>query len=136
MSSTGVLMKNFIFLFLVVALALGVVACGNKNTSSGASTSFSSDPYQVSTVDGLVNVDNYSIIVGNTTYQSSQQSIQVLVNAVRLASQQGIPLNNARQLKAKITGSQQAQQQVGYTQQYPQQGVGNTLNITQAVVYR
>ena len=129
-------MKNFIFLFLVVALALGVVACGNKNTSSGASTSFSSDPYQVSTVDGLVNIDNYSIMVGNTTYQSSQQSIQVLVNAVRLASQQGIPLNNARQLKAKITGSQQAQQQGGYTQQYPQQGVGITLNITQAVVYR
>ena len=131
-------MKNFIFLFLVVALALGVVACGNKNTSSGSSssTSFSSDPYQVSTVDGLVNVDNYSIMVGNTTYQPSQQSIQVLVNAVRLASQQGIPLNDARQLKAKITGSQQAQQQVGYTQQNPQQGVGNTLNITQAVIYR
>ena len=129
-------MKNFIFLFLVVALALGVVACGNKNTSSGASTTFSSDPYQVSTVDGLVNVDNYSIIAGNTTYQPSQQSIQVLVNALRLASQQGIPLiKDTRQLKAKITGSQQAQQQGGYTQQYPQQGVGNTLNITQAVIY-
>ena len=128
-------MKNFTFLFLVVALALGVVACGNKNKSSGSNTTFSSDPYQVSTVDGLVNVDNYSIMAGNTTYQPSQQSIQVLVNAMRLASQQGIPLNNARQLKAKITGSQQAQQQGGYTQQSPQQGVGITLNITQAVIY-
>ena len=132
-------MKNFSFLFLFVVLALGVVACGNKNSSSGSNSnsSISFDPYKASTVDGLLNVDNYSIIVGNVTYQPSQQSIQVLNSAMTLASQQGIPLiNNTRQLKARITGSQQVQQQVGYNQQYPQQGAGNTLNITQAVIYR
>ena len=130
-------MKNFIFLFLVVALALGVVACGNKNTSSGASTTFSSDPYQVSTVDGYLDMNQPVVQVGNITYQVSQNSYTVMNQAFRLAQQQGIQptlVNGSQKYKAKITGSMAAQ--TGY-QQNPQQqqGVGNTLNITQAVIY-
>ena len=124
-------MKNFTFLFLVVALALGVVACGNKNKSSGSSTSFSSDPYQVSTVDGYLDVNQPVVQVGNITYQVSQNSYTVMNQAFRLAQQQGIQ-PTSQKYKAKITGSMAAQ--TGY-QQYPQQGVGNTLNITQAVIY-
>ena len=126
-------MKNFIFLFLVVALALGVVACGNKNTSSGASTTLSSDPFQVSTFDGLLDVNQPVVQVGNTTYQVSQNSYTVMNQAFRLAQQQGIQ-PTSQKYKAKITGSVAAQ--AGY-QQNPQQqqGVGNTLNITQAVIY-
>ena len=130
-------MKNFIFLFLVVALALGVVACGNKNTSSGASTTFSSDPYQVSTVDGYLDMNQPVVQVGNITYQVSQNSYTVMNQAFRLAQQQGIQptlVNGSQKYKAKITGSLASQ--AGY-QQSPQQqqGVGNTLNITQAVIY-
>jgi hypothetical protein len=128
-------MKNLGFLFLVTALALGVVACGNKDKSSGSASSFSSDPYKVSTIDTLVNVDNYAIQVGNTTFQPSQQSMQVLVQAIILASQQNIPLNSSRQLKTRITGSLVTQNQQ-YQQQYPQQSSGNILNVTQAVVIR
>ena len=131
-------MKNFTFLFLVVALALGVVACGNKNKSSGASTTFSSDPYQVSTVDGYLDMNQPVVQVGNITYQVSQNSYTVMDQAFRLAQQQGIQptlVNGSQKYKAKITGSMAAQ--AGY-QQNPQQqqGVGNTLNITQAVIYR
>ncbi len=131
-------MKNFSFLFLVVALALGVVACGNKNSSSGSSSSFSSDPYKVSTVNGYLDVNQPVVQVGNITYQVSQNSYSIMNQAFSLAQQQGIQptmVNGSQKFKAKITGSLATQ--TGY-QQYPQQqqGMGNTLNITQAVIYR
>ena len=131
-------MKNFSFLFLVVVLALGVVACGNKNSSSGSSSSFSSDPYKVSTVNGYLDVNQPVVQVGNITYQVSQNSYGIMNQAFSLAQQQGIQptlVNGSQKFKAKITGSLAGQ--TGY-QQYPQQqqGMGNTLNITQAVIYR
>ena len=129
-------MKNFSFLFLVVVLALGVVACGNKNSSSGSSSSFSSDPYKVSTVNGYLDINQPVVQVGNITYQVSQNSYGVMNQAFSLARQQGIQptmVNGSQKFKARITGSL-----AGQTQQYPQQqqGMGNTLNITQAVIYR
>jgi hypothetical protein len=131
-------MKNFSFLFLVVVLALGVVACGNKNSSSGPSSSFSSDPYKVSTVNGYLDINQPVVQVGNITYQVSQNSYSVMNQAFSLARQQGIQptmVNGSQKFKARITGSLASQ--TGY-QQYPQQqqGMGNTLNITQAVIYR
>lgn len=131
-------MKNFSFLFLVVVLALGVVACGNKNSSSGPSASFSSDPYKVSTVNGYLDINQPVVQVGNITYQVSQNSYSVMNQAFSLARQQGIQptmVNGSQKFKARITGSLAGQ--TGY-QQYPQQqqGMGNTLNVTQAVIYR
>jgi hypothetical protein len=136
-------MKNLGFLFLVTALALGVVACGNKDKSSGSATSFSSDPYKVSTVVGYLDVSQPIVVVGNVTYQLSQNSYAVVNQALNLAHQQGIQpvmINGVQKLKANITGSlvtqnqQYPQQQ--YPQQYPQQNTGNILNVTQAVVIR
>ena len=148
-------MKNLSFLVLTVALAIGVVSCGGKDNKSGDSGSFSTDPYKVTTVKGLVNVDNYQIRVGSQTYQPDSQSMQIVANAVIEASRLQIPLNSARQLKINVTGSlsqagypqggyQQGGMQGGFQQGGYQQGGmqggypqgGNTLNIQQAVVYR
>lgn len=138
-------MKNLGFLFLVTALALGVVACGNKDKSSSSSASgqpFTASPYGVpatiQTRVGYLDVSQPIVVVGNVTYQLSQNSYAVVNQAMNLAHQQGIQpvmINGVQKLKANITGSLQTQNQQ-YPQQYPQQGTGNILNVTQAVVIR
>jgi hypothetical protein len=135
-------MKNLSFLFLVSALALGVVACGNKDKDGGSSNRFSSDPYKVTTVNGYLDTNQPIALVGNTTYSISQNSYQIMAQAFQVAQQQGIQpvmVNGSQKFKARITGSLQTgyQQQGGYQQQsgYQQQG-SQTLNVTQAVIYR
>ena len=139
-------MKNLSFLVLL-SLAMVATSCGNKNESGGGG-SFSSDPLKASTEKGLINVDNYAVTVGGKSFQLSQQSYQIAVQAIVLASQQQppIPLNSARQLKANITGFksclpyiqqgyQQGYQQPGYVQPC-QKGTETYLHVSQMVIYR
>jgi hypothetical protein len=128
-------MKNLSFLFLVTALALVVVACGNKDKDSGLSNHFSSDPYKVSTVEGYLDTNQPVAFIGNTTYQISQNSFQIMSQAFQVAQQQGIQpvmVNGSQRFKAKITGSLQT----GYQQQGGYQQGSQTLNVTQAVIHR
>jgi predicted methyltransferase len=130
-------MKNLSFLVLTVALAIGVVSCGGKDSGGSSNTGFSTDPYKVSTVKGYINVQQPIVKVENTTYQLSSQSQNIVLQAINLAHSQGIPtvmIDGVQMLKANITGSlgQQGEFQQGG---YPQQG-GNVLNVTQAVAYR
>ena len=133
-------MKNLSFLVLTVVLAIGVISCGNKDSNSSGSTStFATDGYTVSTVQGYLNVQQPIAVVGNQTYTISQQSYNITSQAFQLAYQQNIQptmINGAQMFKANITGSLGSQQTTGYQQGgYPQQG-GNVLNVTQAVIYR
>ena len=129
-------MKKLSFLFLLM-MSMTMVACGNKNETGNEATGFTNNPYTVQEVSGLINVDNYAIQIGAGNglmiYQPSQQSMQILVDAITLASNQSIPLNGARQLKIRMTASAQNNgAQVGSTQP----SYGNTLNVVQAVIYR
>jgi hypothetical protein len=134
-------MKNLSFLVLTVALAIGVVSCGGKDSGGSSSSGFSSDPYKVSTVKGYLNVQQPIAVVGNQTYTISQQSYNIMSQAFQQAQQQNIQptmVNGAQMYKANITGSvgqQGTYQQGGQQAGYPQQG-GNVLNVTQAVIYR
>jgi hypothetical protein len=135
-------MKNLSFLLLVTVMAFGVASCGNKDKDSSSST-FSSDPYKVSTVSGYLDTVQPIVIVGNTTYQISQNSYQIMAQAFQRAQQAQPPIqpamvNGSYRYKAKITGSLASgyQQQAGVQSGYPQQQVGNTLNVSAAVIYR
>lgn len=138
-------MKNISF-FVFTVMTFFLVACGNDKKEGSSNNTFSTNPYQVSTVEGLINIQQPIIEVGSTSYQVSQQSYQVINQAVHMAQQQGIQpvlVNGVQKYRAKITGSLGSTgtyqggyyQQGGYQSGY-QQNVGNTLNVTQAVIHR
>ncbi|MBA2405043.1 MAG: hypothetical protein H0V66_09760 [Bdellovibrionales bacterium] len=134
-------MKNLSFLLVVTTLALGVVSCGNKDKDSASSGRFTQ---AYSTQNALINTQSGAVEIGGTVYQVSQQSYQIMSQAFQQAQQQQIQpvlMNGVYKFKAKITGSLApvGGYQAGYqqpNQQYPNQGVGNQLNVTQALIYR
>ena len=138
-------MKNLSFLLLITVMAFGVASCGNKNKDKDSSSStLSSDPYRVSTVNGYLDTLQPIVTVGNTTYQISQNSYQIMEQAFLRAQQTQPPIqptmvNGSYKYMARITGSLMSgyQQQAGVQSGYPQQQqVGNTLNVTAAEIYR
>jgi hypothetical protein len=116
-----------LFLLNILTLLL-LVSCGDRNNTGNEAQGFSSDPYRVSTMNGLIDINQPIAEVGGQTYQISQQSFPVVNMALHQGFQQGIqPVNN--KFKAKITGSVMNNQMNGMQQQ-------QVLNITQAQVYR
>lgn len=102
-------MKNLGILFLLL-LAMTTVSCGKKNESGSSNSTFSSDPYKVSTVEGFVNPNGYPIFQTGTGsnaryYAPTQQSVQVVGSAIQLAASQRIPLNSLGMLRATVSGS-------------------------------
>lgn len=135
-------MKNISFLVFVV-MTFFLVACGNEKKES--STQRFSSSY--SSAEALINAQQPLIEVGGTTYQISQQSYQVINQAVYMAQQQGIQpvmLNGASKYRANVTAALEVSgayqggynQQSGYQGGYQQPTASNILNITQAVIHR
>lgn len=133
-------MKNLSFLVIVAALALGVVACGNKDKNSGSSNQiFSSDPYKVSTVRGYVVPQGRLFIVGVTTYNISPQSdteMQRAFSLVQGVQPKLIPNNGQSGFLADLTGSVVSNGIQGSIPQQTQQGYGSTINVSHAVIHR
>jgi len=142
-------MKNLGFLFLVSALALTLVACGNKD--GGNNSGSSSNPFSVGangvpkieTRSGYLDVSQPIAQVGNVRYQIPQTSYQVIGLAFQRAQAvqppiQPVLINGVYKYKAKITGSIAPQygMQQGGIQSGVQQSYGSILNITQAVIVR
>ena len=105
-------------LLILGTLAFATVSCGNKNESGGAQNAsvnpFSTDPYNVRTVSGLINVDTLMIQFGNGTnctpqvpcsYYASERTKPVVMHALDVSFKQGIQPDGARMLKATITGA-------------------------------
>lgn len=120
-------MKNLSFLFLVVALALGTVACGNKD--KGSSGGLSSDPLRVQTTRGIVDL----AIQGGIYFQVGAISYKILDpnsamhNAFNAAQSSGVIVPTISRYNVTISGffnngqvvvNQQQQQLPG---QYPGQ---------------
>lgn len=129
-------MKKLSFVILI-ALAFSVVSCGNKN-ETGGSTSLSSSEFR--SVRSYINTQNGAIEYGNTIYQpASQQTVQVLSQAIQLGQQQGIqPVldNGVYKWRVNMTAmavQQQFNQQ--YNQQYQNTGAVQYINVQTAVVY-
>jgi len=145
-------------LLILGTLAFTTVSCGNKNESGGAQNAsanpFSTDPYTVRTVNGLINVDTLMIQFGDgrncspqipCTYQASQQTKPVVMNALDNSFKQGIQPDGARMLKATITGAvsnmggsnppSQTQYPNQYPSQYPTSQYG-TFDVQRMVIYR
>ena len=131
-------------LILFILLTLTASACGKKDNGSNSNQYFSTTPYQVSTVEGLINVQTGNVEVGGTIYSVSPQSYSVMSMAFQQAQLQGIRaefINGVYKYRATITGSLggNSYPQTGYG--YPQsggynQGYGNQLNVQQAVIHR
>jgi hypothetical protein len=122
---------------------MAAAACGKKDNGSNSNQYFSTTPYQVSTVEALINVQTGNVEVGGTIYSVSPQSYSVMSMAFQQAQLQGIRaefINGVYKYRATITGSLG----VGTYPQggtYPQaggynQGYGNQLNVQQAVIHR
>jgi len=145
---------KFILVVMVSVFDLGLVGCGNKDSSS-SSNSISRDPYKVSSFEAQLDAQTGSVQVGTTHYTVSQQSIQVMMQAFQQAQMQGIQptaVNGSYKFKVRITGyltgGQQQYQQGGYQQPYQQgyqqsgyqtgynQPYSNELVVTQAVIHR
>ena len=95
-----------------------------------SSSSYESDPYIVTTVEGYLDAQQPVFMLGNTSYQISQNSLTIISQAFQVAQQQGIQpvwVNGSMKFKARIAASLQS----GY-----QQTGMNTLNVTQAVIHR
>lgn len=143
---------------IFMTLLLGLIACGKNNESTGNQT-FSSDPYKVTTMEALINVQTGNVEVGGQTYSVTQNSFSVMSQAFQQAQLQGIvPLqvNGVYKYRARITGSlasgysqygypQGGTVQGGYVQvqignynqgnMYPQTGL-QQLNVSQAIIHR
>lgn len=117
-------MKNFTFLVLT-ALALTLVACGNKESSGGGNKYSSSNPYKVYNEGGWVDAQQPRVKLDSKYYTISQQSYQVVNQAFYTAQQAGIPSKNVdgvNMFKSKLTFTiGQGYQQPGYQVPFPQQ---------------
>lgn len=148
-------MKNLSFLIVVVALSLGMVACGNKDKGGSSSKSFSSDPYKASTVRGYVVPQGrlFVVIASNSAIvysisPNADMEMQRAFTAAPGVMPRAIPVpaqmaNSGQQIPtsgylADLTGSVVGQQvgiQSGYNPQ-AQQGTGGMINVTRAVIHR
>lgn len=136
-------MKNFSFVVLI-AMALTLVACGNKNSSGGSGGSLSMDKF--STGSYWVNESTGAIEYGSAVYQPADQpSIMILSNAIELAKRNGLRstmINGAYKWKFRMTAKIYNPYSNGYGQQYPQQpqypnqGTSNLLQVQSAEVVR
>ncbi len=127
--------------FTIALLSLGLGACGGKENSTGTST-FSADPYKVTTVSGYVPTQQPVFEAGGKVYQLSQQSYQIMSSAFQVAQQQGIQptlIGGVYKYKARVTGSLAPSSNQPYMPQPGQAystSTSTTLNVTQAVITR
>jgi hypothetical protein len=136
-------MKNLSF-YMLLTLLLLTAACGDKDKSK-SKNSFSSDQFKVSTVVGYINPQQPDTFEANgKIYQFSQYSQQTLYSALNLAQQQRIQpvqVNGQWKYRARVSGSlmnmnyPQGGMQAGFQPQPNLPAMGNTVNVTQAVIY-
>jgi hypothetical protein len=130
-------MKTLSFIVLM-AMALTMVSCGNKNSSGGDSNNVKNS-YGVQNITGYIDTTNpyYFVVKENDQYQIIDTS-QAMKNAYAQAQSNGVIVQGITRYRVQIAGvfsqSGIVQNQQYPQQQYPQQNVsGRNVQVSSAV---
>ena len=128
-------MKSLSFIVLL-AMALTMVSCGNKNNSGGSSSNNVKNSLSVQDITGYIDTNNpYYFVVNNTQYQIVDTA-QAMKNAYAQGQSSGVIVQGITRYRVKIVGVFQTTG-TAVSQQYPynngQQVSGPSVQVSSAV---
>lgn len=98
-------MKKIIYVLVLLAMSLTMVACGGKNDSGGSSSSrnVNMNSYSVQTVTGTIDLNQpYNFVASNGTYQF--QKSQAMDLAFQNAQNRGVIVSGVTRYTVRMVG--------------------------------
>jgi hypothetical protein len=131
-------MKTLSFIVLL-AMALTMVSCGNKNESGGSDNNNVKNSYGVQEVTGTIDTNSpYFFVVKNNTQYQIVDTAQAMKNAYDQAQKSGVIVQGITRYRVKLAGIftttpvVQNQQYTNYNNGM-QQPTGPTVQVSSAV---